>query len=112
MYLSTGKYKYRCTGPNPATMQYLMCEVLHHLTHQIPHCSCISILILFFNNKFIGKCRFAKMQYFIGGVREAFFSDEHYDLLWGRRMGFAKIAIEAKVVSTYMYSEFCYSCVC
>ena len=36
---------------------------------------------------------------FAGGVREAFFSDEYYNLLWGNRVGFAKIAIEAKVVS-------------
>ena len=34
-----------------------------------------------------------------GGVREAYFSDEYYELLWGKRIGFAKIAVEAKVVS-------------
>ena len=34
-----------------------------------------------------------------GGVREAFFSDNYYKLLWGKRVGFAKIALEAGVVS-------------
>ena len=33
-----------------------------------------------------------------GGVREAYFSDEYYGLMWGQRIGFAKIAMEAKVV--------------
>jgi hypothetical protein len=32
-------------------------------------------------------------------VREAFFSDEYYGLVWGKRVGFAKVAVEAKVVS-------------
>ncbi|VDO00299.1 unnamed protein product [Rodentolepis nana] len=31
-----------------------------------------------------------------GGVREAIFSDEYYSLLWGKRRGFARIAIKAK----------------
>ena len=35
----------------------------------------------------------------IGGVREAYFSDEYYQMLWGKRLGFAKIAIQAQVVS-------------
>ena len=35
-----------------------------------------------------------------GGVREAFFSDS-YSLVWGQRTGFAKIAVEAKVVKIY-----------
>jgi hypothetical protein len=34
-----------------------------------------------------------------GGVREMLFSDSNYGLIWGKRSGFAKIAIEAKVVS-------------
>lgn len=33
-----------------------------------------------------------------GGVREALFSDETYPLLWGKRKGFAQVAIDAKVV--------------
>lgn len=33
-----------------------------------------------------------------GGVREAIFSDEYYSLLWGKRRGFARIAIKAKRV--------------
>ncbi|XP_054840988.1 transmembrane protein 68-like [Eublepharis macularius] len=32
-----------------------------------------------------------------GGVREALFSDENYSLLWGKRTGFAHVAIDAKV---------------
>ena len=32
-----------------------------------------------------------------GGMREQFFSD-NYELLWASRKGFAKVAIEAKVV--------------
>lgn len=38
-----------------------------------------------------------------GGVREAFFSDSNYHLIWGNRVGFAKCAIEAKVVSVLSY---------
>lgn len=34
-----------------------------------------------------------------GGVREALFSDETYPLLWGKRRGFAQVAIDSKVVS-------------
>jgi len=33
-----------------------------------------------------------------GGVREALFSDNHYNVLWGNRRGFAKIALKAKKV--------------
>ncbi|VDM35685.1 unnamed protein product, partial [Hydatigera taeniaeformis] len=31
-----------------------------------------------------------------GGVREALFSDEYYSVLWGKRRGFARIAIKAR----------------
>ncbi len=34
-----------------------------------------------------------------GGVREALFSDHKYDLIWGKRAGFARIAAEAKIVN-------------
>lgn len=35
-----------------------------------------------------------------GGVREALFSDsDKYDLLWSDRLGFAKVAIQAKAVN-------------
>jgi len=45
---------------------------------------------------------------FAGGVREAFFSTEYYKLVWGKRIGFAKVATEAHVVSYtfYLYSVF------
>jgi hypothetical protein len=33
-----------------------------------------------------------------GGVREAIFSRD-YEIMWGKRKGFAEIAIKAKVVS-------------
>ena len=39
--------------------------------------------------------------YTTGGVREAYFSDEYYNLIWGTRIGFAKIAAEAKVVNKF-----------
>ncbi|KAM9574855.1 DGAT1/2-independent enzyme synthesizing storage lipids-like isoform 2-T2 [Guaruba guarouba] len=32
-----------------------------------------------------------------GGVREALFSDESYQLVWGNRKGFARVALDAKV---------------
>ena len=35
-----------------------------------------------------------------GGLREALFSS-NYSLLWGNREGFAKVALEARVVSIY-----------
>lgn len=34
-----------------------------------------------------------------GGVYEAQFGDSYYQILWRKRMGFAKVALEAKVVS-------------
>lgn len=34
-----------------------------------------------------------------GGVYEAQFGDNNYKLLWKKRLGFAKVAIDAKVVS-------------
>lgn len=33
-----------------------------------------------------------------GGVYEAQFGDSYYQLMWQRRMGFAKVALDAKVV--------------
>ena len=33
-----------------------------------------------------------------GGVREAFFSD-NYEIVWGNRVGFARVAVESQVVS-------------
>nr|XP_020668639.1 transmembrane protein 68-like [Pogona vitticeps] len=40
-----------------------------------------------------------------GGEREAFFSDEHYNLLWGKRTGFAQVALEAKVPIIPMFTQ-------
>jgi hypothetical protein len=34
-----------------------------------------------------------------GGVYEAQFGDSYYQLMWKKRLGFAKVAIDAKVVS-------------
>lgn len=34
-----------------------------------------------------------------GGVYEAQLGDNNYELLWRQRLGYAKVAIEAKVVS-------------
>ena len=36
---------------------------------------------------------------FAGGVREALFGDENYTVMWGKRSGFAKVALQANVVS-------------
>lgn len=36
-----------------------------------------------------------------GGVYEAQFGDRYYRLMWKKRLGFAKVAIDAKVVSFY-----------
>jgi len=46
-----------------------------------------------------------------GGAREAFFSDHHkYELIWNNRLGFAKVAVQAKVVrSSIINSFFLYS---
>lgn len=35
-----------------------------------------------------------------GGVYEAQFSDSYYRLMWKKRLGFAKVALDAKVVSS------------
>ncbi|XP_010221425.1 PREDICTED: transmembrane protein 68-like [Tinamus guttatus] len=40
-----------------------------------------------------------------GGVREALFSDESYQLMWGNRKGFAQVAIDAKVPIIPMYTQ-------
>lgn len=40
---------------------------------------------------------------FSGGVREALFGNEYYRLMWGKRVGFAKIAMQAGVVSVVFY---------
>jgi hypothetical protein len=38
-----------------------------------------------------------------GGLREGLFSDQNYNLIWGKRCGFAKSAIAAKAVSFFRY---------
>ncbi|ETE64944.1 Transmembrane protein 68, partial [Ophiophagus hannah] len=38
-----------------------------------------------------------------GGTREALFSDENYDFLWGSRTGFAHVARDAKVVRPFKW---------
>ncbi|KAM9574854.1 DGAT1/2-independent enzyme synthesizing storage lipids-like isoform 1-T1 [Guaruba guarouba] len=40
-----------------------------------------------------------------GGVREALFSDESYQLVWGNRKGFARVALDAKVPIIPMYTQ-------
>uniref|UniRef100_A0A6J0VDA1 DGAT1/2-independent enzyme synthesizing storage lipids-like n=1 Tax=Pogona vitticeps TaxID=103695 RepID=A0A6J0VDA1_9SAUR len=40
-----------------------------------------------------------------GGAREAVFSDQHYRLLWGKRTGFAQVALEAKVPIIPMFTQ-------
>ncbi|XP_042873475.1 transmembrane protein 68-like [Penaeus japonicus] len=40
-----------------------------------------------------------------GGVREAQFSDHNYQLMWGNRTGFAKVAIEAKAPVVPLFTE-------
>lgn len=42
-----------------------------------------------------------------GGVREALFSNEYYTLHWGKRNGFAKIALQAKVPIIPMFTQNC-----
>ena len=37
-----------------------------------------------------------------GGVREALFSDHHYQLIWKERKGFARVAIAAKTVRRFV----------
>ncbi|XP_046857388.1 transmembrane protein 68-like isoform X2 [Xenia sp. Carnegie-2017] len=40
-----------------------------------------------------------------GGVREALFSDEHYQLVWNGRLGFAKVAHEAEVTIIPVFTQ-------
>ncbi|XP_036412043.1 transmembrane protein 68 isoform X1 [Colossoma macropomum] len=40
-----------------------------------------------------------------GGVREALFSDETYPLVWGKRKGFAQVAIDSKVPIIPMFTQ-------
>uniref|UniRef100_A0A3Q1ELY2 Transposase Tc1-like domain-containing protein n=1 Tax=Acanthochromis polyacanthus TaxID=80966 RepID=A0A3Q1ELY2_9TELE len=40
-----------------------------------------------------------------GGVREALFSDETYPLLWGKRKGFAQVAIDSQVVRCFKFGS-------
>ena len=41
-----------------------------------------------------------------GGVREALFGDETYPLIWKTRIGFARVAMEAKVVRFIGFSHY------
>lgn len=41
-----------------------------------------------------------------GGVFEAQFGDSYYQLLWKKRMGFAKVALDAKVVNSHYFKIF------
>lgn len=36
-----------------------------------------------------------------GGVREALFSDEYYRVVWGRRIGFAHVALQSRQVGVF-----------
>lgn len=38
-----------------------------------------------------------------GGVREALFSNHNYEIIWGSRTGFSKVALDAKVVSSFTF---------
>ncbi|XP_042320375.1 transmembrane protein 68-like [Sceloporus undulatus] len=40
-----------------------------------------------------------------GGMREALFSDHHYELIWGNRTGFAQLALEAKVPIIPLFTQ-------
>ncbi|XP_054835434.1 transmembrane protein 68-like [Eublepharis macularius] len=40
-----------------------------------------------------------------GGVREALFSNENYSIIWGKRKGFAQVAIDAKVPIIPMFTQ-------
>ncbi|KAJ7338833.1 hypothetical protein JRQ81_012735 [Phrynocephalus forsythii] len=40
-----------------------------------------------------------------GGGREAIFSDQYYRLIWGKRTGFAQVALEAKVPIIPMFTQ-------
>ncbi|KAJ7338834.1 hypothetical protein JRQ81_012736 [Phrynocephalus forsythii] len=40
-----------------------------------------------------------------GGGREAIFSDQYYRLVWGKRTGFAQVALEAKVPIIPMFTQ-------
>lgn len=40
-----------------------------------------------------------------GGVREALFGDENYTVMWGKRSGFAQVALQAKVPIIPMFTE-------
>ncbi|XP_032644327.1 DGAT1/2-independent enzyme synthesizing storage lipids-like [Chelonoidis abingdonii] len=40
-----------------------------------------------------------------GGAREAFCSDENYNVLWGNRKGFAQVAIDAKVPIIPLFTQ-------
>lgn len=42
-----------------------------------------------------------------GGVYEAQFGDRYYRLMWKKRFGFAKVAIDAKVVCVNFYFLCC-----
>lgn len=43
--------------------------------------------------------------HFLGGVYEAQFGNNYYELLWQNRMGFAKVAIESKAPIIPMFTE-------
>ena len=56
--------------------------------------------LVFYKDSFHLRLTFFKFTInILGGVREALFSDHNYEVLWGSRAGFAKVAVDAKVVN-------------
>lgn len=92
IYLETGRYMrvvgdrflYMIPGFRP------LLDVVGGMTGSVP--SCIDVL-----NK--GELLFISP----GGLREGMLSGHDYDLIWGSRAGFAKIAVGAKCVSSFLY---------
>ncbi|XP_076463071.1 DGAT1/2-independent enzyme synthesizing storage lipids-like [Babylonia areolata] len=71
-----------------------MMEVLNVTTGTAPRC-----LEILANNNLLAIAP--------GGVREALFADENYSIMWGKRSGFADVALQANVPVIPMFTENC-----
>ncbi|XP_074644055.1 DGAT1/2-independent enzyme synthesizing storage lipids-like [Tubulanus polymorphus] len=47
-----------------------------------------------------------------GGVREALFADPTYNIIWGKRVGFAKVALQAQVPIIPVFTQNCREALC
>jgi len=88
----------------------LLFPILHELQNGMSNCRMVcrisvwSKIYIYLSNN-IHYFEFQKghlLAIYPGGVREALFSGDNYQLTWNKRTGFAKVALAARVVSLFI----------